>query len=176
MPNGEAVTTLSLATSERWKDKNSGEMKEMTEWHRITFYGELAEIAGEYLKKGMQIYLEGKIRTRKRQDKSGQDRYTTEIIADQMQMLGRKESGAANDGGDSQSYNHSDRQTQKRPVSDRSDSPSGAGDMEDDIPFYLLLLASSLLLLFFLFLLLLLFVFPLLLWHFPLLLFLLMIF
>ncbi len=133
MPNGEAVTTLSLATSERWKDRNSGEMKEMTEWHRITFYGKLAEIAGEYLKKGMQVYIEGKIRTRKWQDKSGQDRYTTEIIADQMQMLGRKESGTANDSGDSQGYhNNSERQTQKRPV---SDSPSSGSDMEDDIPF-----------------------------------------
>jgi single-strand DNA-binding protein len=89
MPNGNAVANLSLATSESWKDQ-SGQMQERTEWHRLTMYRRLAEIAGEYLRKGSQIYVEGKLQTRKWQDQSGQDRYTTEIIVDQMQMLGGK--------------------------------------------------------------------------------------
>ena len=87
MPNGNAVANLSLATSESWKDQQ-GQLQERTEWHRITMYRRLAEVAGEYLKKGSQIYIEGKLQTRKWQDQQGQDRYTTEIIADQMQMLG----------------------------------------------------------------------------------------
>ena len=87
MPNGNAVANLSLATSESWKDQ-SGQLQERTEWHRLTMYRRLAEIAGEYLKKGSQIYVEGKLQTRKWQDQQGQDRYTTEIIVDQMQMLG----------------------------------------------------------------------------------------
>jgi single-strand DNA-binding protein len=92
MPNGNAVANLSLATSESWKDQ-SGEVQERTEWHRLTMYRKLAEIAGEYLKKGSQIYVEGKLQTRKWQDQQGQDRYTTEIIVDQMQMLGGREGG-----------------------------------------------------------------------------------
>jgi len=90
MPTGGAVTNVSLATSRRWKDKNTGERREETEWHRIVFFSKLAEIAGEYLKKGGQVYVEGRIQTNKWQDKEGKDRYTTEIIADQMQMLGSK--------------------------------------------------------------------------------------
>jgi single-strand DNA-binding protein len=93
MTNGEAVTNATLATSENWKDK-SGEKQEKTEWHNLVFYRRLAEVAGEYLKKGAQIYVEGKIQTRKYQTKEGQERYTTEIIVDQMQMLGGKSSGA----------------------------------------------------------------------------------
>ena len=93
MPNGEAVTNVTIATSDNWTDKTSGEKKEATEWHRVTFYRRLAEVAGEYLKKGSSIYVEGKLRTRKWQDKDGQDRYTTEIIADVMQMLGAKGGG-----------------------------------------------------------------------------------
>ncbi len=89
MTNGEAVTNVSLATSENWKDKN-GEKQERTEWHNLVFYRRLAEIAGEYLKKGSQIYVEGKLQTRKWQDKEGKDRYTTEIIVNEMQMLGSK--------------------------------------------------------------------------------------
>src|SRR3990170_3281731 len=89
MPNGEAVTNITLATTETWKDK-SGEKQEKTEWHRVTFYRKLAEIAGEYLKKGSQVYVEGRLETRKWQDKEGKDRYTTEIIADRMQMLGSR--------------------------------------------------------------------------------------
>lgn len=93
LPNGNAVTNLTLATSESWKDKQTGEPQERTEWHRIVFFGKLAEIAGEYVRKGSQIYVEGQLRTRKWQDQSGQDRYTTEIVVDmngQMQLLGSK--------------------------------------------------------------------------------------
>ncbi|AIY44182.1 Single-stranded DNA-binding protein (plasmid) [Collimonas arenae] len=97
MPNGEAVTNIAVATTESWKDKNSGEKKELTEWHRITFYRKLAEIAGQYLKKGSQIYVEGRLQTRKWQDKDGAERYTTEIIADTMQMLGSRQGPAGSD-------------------------------------------------------------------------------
>ena|ERR1700741_4776056 len=93
MPNGEAVTNIAVATTESWKDKNSGEKKELVEWHRITFYRKLAEVAGQYLKKGMQVYIEGRLQTRKWADKDGVERYTTEIIADNMQMLGNKGAG-----------------------------------------------------------------------------------
>lgn len=93
MPNGDQVTNITLATTDTWKDKTSGEKKEATEWHRIVFYRKLAEIAGQYLKKGVQIYIEGSLKTRKWQGQDGQDRYTTEIIADAMQMLGRREGG-----------------------------------------------------------------------------------
>ena len=89
-PSGSAVTNLSIATSESWKDKQSGEMQERTEWHRIVFYNKLAEIVGQYVKKGSKLYIKGNIRTRKWQDQSGQDRYTTEIIAEDMQMLDKK--------------------------------------------------------------------------------------
>ncbi|MFC6670946.1 single-stranded DNA-binding protein [Marinobacterium aestuariivivens] len=88
MPSGNAVTNVTLATSESWKDKQSGQMQERTEWHRVVFFNKLAEIAGEYLRKGSQVYVEGSLRTRKWQDQSGQDRYTTEIVASEMQMLG----------------------------------------------------------------------------------------
>lgn len=88
MPNGEAVTNITVATTDTWKDKGSGQKKELTEWHRITFYRKLAEIAGQYLKKGSQVYIDGKLQTRKWTDKEGVERYTTEIIADSMQMLG----------------------------------------------------------------------------------------
>ena len=98
MPNGNAVANLSLATSESWKDQQ-GQVQERTEWHRLTMYRRLAEIAGEYLKKGSQIYVEGKLQTRKWQDQQGQDRYTTEMIVDQMQMLGGREGGQGGQGG-----------------------------------------------------------------------------
>src|SRR5574339_134053 len=93
LPSGDAVTNIRVATTDTWKDKTSGEKKEATEWHRIAFFGRLAEIAGEYLKKGSQVYVEGSLRTRKWQDKDGQDRYTTEIRGDVMKMLGRREGG-----------------------------------------------------------------------------------
>src|SRR3954468_20376364 len=94
-PGGEAITNIRVATTDKWKDKASGEMKEATEWHRIAFFGRLAEVAGEYLKKGSQVYVEGSLRTRKWQDKEGQDRYSTDIRGDVMQMLGRREGGGA---------------------------------------------------------------------------------
>lgn len=87
-PGGKAVTNIRVATSDSWKDKNTGEKKEQTEWHTVVFFDRLAEIAGQYLRKGSQVYVEGRLRTRKWQDKSGNDRYSTEIIADEMQMLG----------------------------------------------------------------------------------------
>lgn len=96
MPNGGAVTNITLATSESWRDKQSGETKEVTEWHRVVFFGKLAEIAGEYLRKGSQVYVEGQLKTRKWQDQSGQDRYTTEVVVNvggTMQMLGGKQEG-----------------------------------------------------------------------------------
>ena len=88
MPSGGAVTNINLATTRRWKDKQSGERKDATEWHRVVFFNRLAEVAGEYLRKGSQVYIEGRVQTRKWQDQSGQDRYSTEIVAAEMQMLG----------------------------------------------------------------------------------------
>jgi single-strand DNA-binding protein len=96
MPNGNAVTNITIATSESWKDKESGQKQERTEWHRVVFFNRLAEIAGEYMRKGSKVYVEGALRTRKWQDKSGADRYTTEIVASEMQLL---DSRGANDGG-----------------------------------------------------------------------------
>ncbi|UIF86610.1 single-stranded DNA-binding protein [Cupriavidus sp. UYPR2.512] len=98
LPSGDAVTNIRLATTDRYKDKQSGEMKEATEWHRVSFFGKIAEIAGQYLRKGSSVYIEGRIRTRKWQDQSGQDKYSTEIVADQMQMLGSRQGGGG--GGD----------------------------------------------------------------------------
>jgi single-strand DNA-binding protein len=126
MPSGSAAANLTLATSESWKDKQTGEQKERTEWHNIVFFGRLAEIAGEYLKKGSQIYVEGSLRTRKWQDKSGNDRYTTEIVANEMQMLGSRGGGG---GGSSSNFN-------QEPDTSSASSSSGAGmDFDDDIPF-----------------------------------------
>ncbi|WP_445401424.1 single-stranded DNA-binding protein [Zobellella sp. An-6] len=101
MPNGNAVANITLATSETWRDKQSGEQKERTEWHRVVFFGKLAEIAGEYLRKGSQVYVEGRLQTRKWQDQSGQDRYTTEVVVDMggvMQMLGGRPQGGSQGG------------------------------------------------------------------------------
>jgi single-strand DNA-binding protein len=121
MPNGNAVANVTLATSESWKDKQSGEQKDKTEWHRVVFFRRLAEIAGEYLKKGSQIYIEGKLQTRKWQDKNGNDRYTTEIIANEMQMLGGRGGGSADFG-----------------ASSSAAAPAAAAtvdEFDDDIPF-----------------------------------------
>ncbi|MCP4996431.1 MAG: single-stranded DNA-binding protein, partial [Gammaproteobacteria bacterium] len=93
MPNGNAVANVTIATSESWKDKNTGEQQERTEWHRVVFFRRLAEVVGEYVKKGSKIYVEGRLQTRKWQDQGGQDRYTTEIVADQMQMLDSRGAG-----------------------------------------------------------------------------------
>lgn len=137
MPNGDAVVNIRLATTESWKDKNSGEKKELTEWHRVVFYRKLAEIAGQYLKKGSQVYIEGRLRTRKWQGQDGQDRYTTEIEANEMQMLGRREGmGQSSEG----SYGGGNRPA-ARPAAQNSAPASsnggngGFGDVEDDIPF-----------------------------------------
>ena len=109
MPNGDAVTNIAIATTESWKDKHSGEKKEVTEWHRVTFYRKLAEIAGQYLKKGSQVYIEGRLQTRKWTDKDGVERYTTEIVASDLQMLGARPAGAPSSArDDDQSYSGHD--------------------------------------------------------------------
>ncbi|MGU7771535.1 single-stranded DNA-binding protein [Burkholderia sp. MR1-5-21] len=104
LPSGDAVANIRLATTDRYKDKASGEFKEMTEWHRVAFFGRLAEIVSEYLKKGSSVYIEGRIRTRKWQGQDGQDRYSTEIVADQMQMLGGRGGAGGGGGGDEGGY------------------------------------------------------------------------
>jgi single-strand DNA-binding protein len=129
-PSGEAITNVRVATTDRWKDKASGEMKEATEWHRVAFFGRLAEIAGEYLKKGSQVYIEGRIRTRKYQDKDGNERYSTEIIGDRMQMLGSR-AGSGEPRGESRGEPKAD-----APAKAPAKKPAGKfDDMEDDIPF-----------------------------------------
>jgi single-strand DNA-binding protein len=145
MPNGDAVTNVAVATTESWKDKNSGEKKELTEWHRITFYRKLAEIAGQYLKKGSQVYVEGRLQTRKWTDKDGVEKYTTEIIADTMQMLGGRQGmggGASDDGGYGGGAPAPARQNAgssgggapaRAPAANRP-APNFS-DMDDDIPF-----------------------------------------
>lgn len=130
MPNGDAVTNIAVATSESWKDKNTGEKKEQTEWHRVTFYRQLAEIAGQYLKKGSLVYLEGKLQTRKWTDKEGVERFTTEIIADKMQMLGGKPGGNADD-----DYASAAPRQPSAPARQNNQSGGPAGDMDDDIPY-----------------------------------------
>jgi len=140
MPNGDAVCNVRLATTESWKDKSSGEKKEITEWHRVVFYRRLAEIAGQYLKKGTPVYVEGRIRTRKWTDKDGQERYTTEIEATEMQMLGRREGmgdapreGGSSYGGGSSGGGYgggSGGSAPRKPAGN-----SNPGDFEDDIPF-----------------------------------------
>lgn len=134
-PSGDAITNITVATTDTWKDKATGEKKEATEWHRVSAFGKLAEIMGQYLKKGSQVYIEGSLRTRKWQDKEGQDRYTTEIRADVMQMLGRREGMG---GGDQESRGGSaPRSAPSRPASAPASAPTGGGlgDFEDDIPF-----------------------------------------
>jgi len=121
MPSGSAVTNITVATNESWKDKQTGEQKDRTEWHKVAMFGRLAEVAAEYLRKGSQVYIEGKLRTRKWQDKQGNDRYTTEIVADEMQMLGGRGGGGA-------------------PMSNEGPPPSpppqgSSDDFDDDIPF-----------------------------------------
>ena len=131
MPSGEQVTSIAVATTDRWRDKATGDMKEQTEWHRIAFFGKLAEIAGQYLKKGSQVYVEGRIRTRKYTDRDGVERYQTQIIADTMQMLGSKQDGSAQPAGTKQpaqrnSYAEA-KQTGRRPAQPTDD--------DSDIPF-----------------------------------------
>lgn len=127
MPSGGAVTNLSLATSESWKDKQTGEPKERTEWHKVAMFGRLAEISAEYLRKGSQVYIEGKLRTRKWQDKDGNDRWTTEVIADEMQMLGGRGGGGGAPMGGGEGY--------AQPSQPSQPSRGGSDDFDDDIPF-----------------------------------------
>ena len=148
MPSGGAVTNVSIATSESWKDKNSGQQQERTEWHRVVFFNRLAEIAGEYLKKGSKVYVEGSLRTRKWQDQSGQDKYTTEIVASEMQMLDSR--GGAGGGDYNQDYAQDSASSpqQSAPAGDSAPAQGGSqekpagqpkpqnfDDFDDDIPF-----------------------------------------
>ena len=138
MPNGKAVTNFSIATSESWKDKQTGEQREQTEWHNIVMYDRLAEIAAEYLKKGSQVYIEGKLRTRKWQDKEGRDRYTTEINANEMQMLGGRPGGSGMGGGGGGGDYGESRQRPAPASSSGARAPvsdSGPTEFDDDIPF-----------------------------------------
>jgi single-strand DNA-binding protein len=121
MPSGSAVTNLRIATNESWKDKQTGEQKDRTEWHSVAMFGKLAEIAAEYLRKGSQVYIEGKLRTRKWQDKQGNDRYTTEIVADEMQMLGGRSGAGA--------------PAMSDPGTGSAPPRSSPDDFDDDIPF-----------------------------------------
>jgi len=146
MPNGGAVANVTVATTESWKDKSSGEQQEKTEWHRVVFFARLAEIVGEYLKKGSQVYVEGRLQTRKWQDKSGVDRYTTEIVASEMQMLGGR-GGAAGGGAAPSAGSYGGGQSQSAapaaaastaPAAAAAAAPAAAGnydDFDDDIPF-----------------------------------------
>lgn len=132
-PQGQAVATVSVATTESWKDKDSGEKIERVEWHRVVMFGRLAEVAGEYLKKGAQIYVEGRLQTRKWQDKDGNDRYTTEVVANEMQMLGGRpgamESSAAT------GASHPPRQPARAASAAGSSANPPPADFDDDIPF-----------------------------------------
>ncbi|NRP96208.1 Single-stranded DNA-binding protein [Marinobacterium sp. xm-g-59] len=149
MPNGGAVTNITLATSDSWKDKNTGQMNERTEWHRIVFFNRLAEIAGEYLRKGSKVYVEGALRTRKWQGQDGQDRYTTEIVASEVQMLDGRNGGGDNMGGGYQQqggdmgYNQQPQQSAPRQQAPQQapqqqapqQQPPAFDDFDDDIPF-----------------------------------------
>lgn len=141
MPNGGAVANITLATSESWRDKQTGEMKEQTEWHRVVLFGKLAEVASEYLRKGSQVYIEGQLRTRKWTDQSGQDKYTTEVVVNvggTMQMLGGRQGGGAPAGGQQQQGgNQFSGGAQSRPQQQSAPAPSNEPpmDFDDDIPF-----------------------------------------
>jgi single-strand DNA-binding protein len=160
-PSGDQVANVVIATSDKWKDKQTGEMKEATEWHRVEFFGRLAEIVGQYLRKGSQVYVEGSLRTRKWVDKTGAERFTTEIRADQLQMLGSRQgmggpgpaAGDSGDNGGSYGGGHEQSQPSRQyaapaprpaapppaprpaPASAQSKASSGFDDMDDDIPF-----------------------------------------
>ena len=143
-PDGSAITNVSIATTDKWKDKTSGEMKEATEWHRVVFFNRLAEIAGEYLKKGKQVYVEGHLRTRKWTDKDGNEKYTTEVVASEMKMLGSREGagggasgtddGFKDDGGSrAAGANPAVQTAAARPAAKAP--AANIADMDDDIPF-----------------------------------------
>ena len=148
-PNGDQIANVTIATTDKWKDKQSGEMKDATEWHRVAFHGRLAEIVGQYLRKGSQVYVEGSLRTRKWTDKDGVEKYSTEIRADQMQMLGSRQ-GMGGPGGDDGGGGGYDAPPSRsaapapaprpmaapaRPAPAPSKTASGFDDMDDDIPF-----------------------------------------
>ncbi len=141
LPSGAAVTTIRLATSRRWKDKQTGERKEETEWHRVVFFNRLAEIAGEYLKKGSQAYIEGRIRTQKWQGQDGQDRYSTEIVAENMNMLDSRSGGTSEFGGEyaeppsTKSFNQSKSAVPQNSAGSMPPPPPNYDDFDDDIPF-----------------------------------------
>lgn len=138
LPSGDAVANIRVATTDRYKDKASGEQKEITEWHSISFFGRLAEVVAEYLKKGASVYVEGKLKTRK-YEKDGIERYSTGIVADTMQMLGGRREGGAGEEGGNRGGNDGGGQRLKRPAQDAANKqPAGAGgfdEMDDDIPF-----------------------------------------
>ena len=141
-PSGDQVANVTIATTDKWKDKQSGEMKEATEWHRVVFNGRLAEIVGQYLRKGSQVYVEGSLRTRKWTDKDGQEKYTTEIRADQMQMLGSRQGMGGPGGDDGGGYEAPPARPAARPPAAAprqapapTKAASGFDDMDDDIPF-----------------------------------------
>lgn len=139
MPSGDAMTTIAVATTDSWKDKTSGEKKEQTEWHRITFFGKLAEIAAQYLKKGSQVYIEGSLRTRKYTDKDGVEKYATDIKADTMQMLGSRQGAGGNGPQTDDSYGGGAPSRQAAPAAAANRPASrpapNFSDMDDDIPF-----------------------------------------
>ena len=137
MPSGGAVATISVATSEQWTDKASGQKQERTEWHRITLFNRLGEIAGEYLKKGSQVYIEGSLRTDKYQDKqTGEDRYSTGIIANNMQLLGGRENTGGAEGGDfNQASSNQNRAQPQQPMGGNQAAPVASAAADDDIPF-----------------------------------------
>ena len=139
LPSGQPVANFSIATSEKWKDKSTGETKEQTEWHNIIMFGKLAEIAGQYLKKGSSVFVEGRLQTRKWQDKNGQDRYTTEIIANEMKMLGGRGDQSSSSASDSQSkeskqgyYQPQTTQSARNKATFDAQSPAG---FDEDVPF-----------------------------------------
>ena len=142
-PDGAAICNVSIATTSQWKDKNSGEKREETEWHRVVFYNRLAEIAGEYLKKGRSVHVEGRLKTRKWTDKENIERYTTEIVADQMQMLGGREGGGEGGGGGYGGGEPAPRQRPQpsapaaapRPAAQPASNATNLADMDSDIPF-----------------------------------------
>jgi single-strand DNA-binding protein len=140
LPSGDAVTNITVATTDKWKDKQSGEQREQTEWHKVGFFGKLAEIAGQYLLKGSQVYIEGKLQTRKYTDKDGVEKYSTEIRADVLQMLGSPRGQSGQDGGSTpRQQGGAPRQAapQQRQAAPQQRGNSGGGfdDMDDDIPF-----------------------------------------
>ncbi len=137
--DGRAIANISLATTESWKDRNTGEQQDRTEWHRVVFFNRLAEIVSEYLKKGSQVYVEGKLQTRKWQDQNGMDRYTTEIVANEMQMLGGRSGGTADYGGASAPAAQPRQQPPQQPPQQSQQGgapqPPMKDDLDDDIPF-----------------------------------------